>query len=283
MFALGFLLPLVLDFVRVSSTCSGALKRNSLTSTGVLLQSNDGHASLATWGAPINTSTSFTSLAHGYQCVCAIDTSGAMSCFGISCPTPPAGLSWSKVTVASTQACGITTAGSLRCWGTVLPNVPVGLTWKTISLTEKLACGIQSDGSLNCFGDATVAGIGATLAAAPPNLGRAPWLDVAVARTYVPCALDYLGAIVCWGGSPVISPSISSRSWTRITVGSGAAILPYCVFDAKQRSACFGDSGFGIPTPLQTVPLSDAPIIYNMILGVTLTGDVSQYTSCGAS
>lgn len=250
-----FLLVWTMSSIADNANCPRTLKRNSLTSSGVILQGPQGQASLAVWGAPINTSTFFVSAISGCGGACAIDSFGRITCVGSGATVPPTGVIWQAMAMSAsgTTACGIATTGTLYCWGSVsLPNIPIGLSWKYIALNDGVLCGVQTTGELLCFGDETNAAVALVISSCPTAASFAPWRGVALgsgSNPYLPvaCAIDVSGRVNCWGyASFVVPPSITSRSWASISYAGeqGGTFAGFCVISALQEMACFSPSLF---------------------------------------
>ncbi len=156
--------------------------------TGELVQVGD--SELCTLGADRTISCNgsavgsggWETLSVGAAHACAIDTSGALSCWGdndsgqlgdgttSSSQTPVAvGAGFAQVSAGAAQTCAIDTAGALSCWGandsgqigdgTTDPRpspVPVGSVaaeWLLIRTGGASSCGAQTDGTVWCWGN----------------------------------------------------------------------------------------------------------------------------------
>lgn len=133
-------------------------------------------------------------------------------------PIPRPGAAWQSVSTGSSTACAIDTDGALYCWGdneegqtghgirefSVAAPTRVGAaTWSSVHVSQGHACGLQTDGSLWCWGRNTSSELGlgpgsAMQHRAPQRVGAAVWtaLDTSPIGG---CAQPGDGTLHCWG------------------------------------------------------------------------------------
>src|SRR5439155_18253311 len=119
----------------------------------------------------------FASVSAGAAFTCALETSGAVSCWGAqnvgqlgngvfatranrAAPSRVAGgLKFTAVTTGFDHACGIAVGGAAYCWGAGTYGgsstpVPVGtdLTFTALSAGNRYTCGVATSGAAYCWG-----------------------------------------------------------------------------------------------------------------------------------
>ncbi len=135
----------------------------------------------------------YVDLACGQTHCCAIDSDGAMSCWGSNgLNDSPSGL-WSAVAAGMVVSCGLDQEGVASCWGNsdlYTPELSDGSVMIDIACGTRHCCGLQEDGSATCWGDDSVGGqLGAPA-------GSFASLETG---TYHSCALTGAGKVSCWG------------------------------------------------------------------------------------
>lgn len=145
------------------------------------------------WGGGASGETSppagaFAVLAMGRDDGCAIDTVGALRCWGAGLGEPPAG-AFVDVAVGFDSACAVQQDGQLACWGAPV-EAPGGGGFVAVSGTYLHFCALDADGRAACFGADTA---GET--AAPD----APLREVS-AGWGMSCGIGAEdGRVTCWG------------------------------------------------------------------------------------
>jgi alpha-tubulin suppressor-like RCC1 family protein len=177
-------------------------------------------------GPSVPPSNDWVSLGLGIAHTCAVDTHGALYCWGSSSVTGSStpvltpervgvDTDWASVVAGNDFSCALKTDGSLYCWGVVGRNSPVQTgysvptqlgtdrDWQSISANSGThACGLKTDGSLYCWGDNVLGqfGDGTQVASATPvHVGEDhDWQSVSVSGFHT-CGLKTDGSLYCWG------------------------------------------------------------------------------------
>jgi hypothetical protein len=178
-------------------------------------------------------------LTSGDAHACALGASGAVTCWGASGHTPPAGLRAKRI-ASSTFDCAIAADDRVVCWGPGAPTPPAGLRARRIATgghyegRDLFACAVDLDDKVVCWG----AGRGA----APPAglIAR----DVAAAASAA-CALRADGTVACWG--TISAPQGLETRALLMTYLTAAAVTP------EGKLTFWGDLRDGKGTPPQTV------------------------------
>lgn len=178
---------------------------------------------------------------------------------------------WKALALGDHQSCALQKDSSLWCWGSnedqqlgdgtsvnrPSPTQVAGAgAWASVATGYYHSCGVQLDGTLWCWGnnDSAQLGNGAAGASAsvPVRVGdRSDWTEVSAGINYT-CALNFEGAIWCWGGldgprfadSPVRSAAptlLDNGPWKAVACGSGHL----CAVDVEGRLACMGGNAQG--------------------------------------
>ncbi len=180
----------------------------------------------------LSLSSGVADVALGAHHVCALHTSGAVSCWGddeqgqlgdgmnvsTSTPHPPGGLS-SSVAIAAGAAhtCAVTTGGGVWCWGantsgqlgdsstvatSALPVAVTGLSSGVASVVagESFTCALTHLGQVQCWGDGSNGQLGGPATSDAPVAIALPATIVAIAAgARHACGLTQAGSVLCWG------------------------------------------------------------------------------------
>ena len=179
------------------------------------------------------------SVAIGSDTACAVDTAGALSCWGaveLSLPGPVSG-----VVAGAGYACAVGTSGALTCLGddalTVVRDAP-STTFAQVSAGPTHACGRTSSGRVSCWGEdfdgATAVPDGTTYQA------------VAVGDAFT-CAIDAEHEAVCWGRSGDGQTAPPDDLGPVVAIGAGRAHACATTWDA--RRVCWGRDDAGQSSP----------------------------------
>jgi len=185
----------------------------------------------------VGSSPHWSAVSAGAESTCAIDSDGALWCWGLnsvgqvgrgdrvdsSVPVlvdgprhgTPLKQTWIEVAVGEDFACGRTADRSLYCWGNLTPGgtasslalVPTYVDGGFVSLSAGFhhACGMRSDRSLWCFGSNSHGqlGIGSNASSGWVPQPVAPgktWLSASAAWVNT-CAVDSADVAFCWGSN----------------------------------------------------------------------------------
>ena len=204
----------------------------------------------------VGKATDWVQVATGWIHTCAVNTSGAMYCWGNNSTgqlgAPVKGMAtspvlvnkdtdWTRIAAGYGHTCAIKKAGSMYCWGfnadgqlgissTTSQSSPmlVGrLTdWTDVSATYNNTCGIRSSGVLMCWGDNGYGQVGDGSGkdrTAPVALSGA-WDSVSSGPGHT-CGINTSGALYCWGlnsDGQIGDASTTSRT-TPTRVGSASS------------------------------------------------------------
>ncbi|WP_157370730.1 RCC1 domain-containing protein [Vulgatibacter incomptus] len=151
------------------------------------IDANDG--GLLCWGEAGLTSApagAFTQVSSRGPNVCALDSTGAATCWGSS-PWQMTGL-YQQIALGLDFACGLDLAGEIECEGALTTtDVPAG-SYVFIDAGDRHACGVRLDGTAACWGDSR----GGT---PPPNSTFAR-VSAGVLHS---CGVRTDGKLDCWG------------------------------------------------------------------------------------
>ncbi len=178
-------------------------------------------------------STAWTLVKAGRSASCGLDQDGEARCLHdgpFAIPAPPPG-PFVDLAVAFGTACAIDTTGAIQCWGCDFVDdmcqPPTGNDFVKIEAEESSVCALRSDGSAECWGvvyggpgrgpwsdfDPAVTGFtGLSTTGQVVGSGEAPGLpgsgytELGAGRSFV-CALDGAGDTVCSQFSPSAIPT----------------------------------------------------------------------------
>ncbi|MEP6690581.1 MAG: hypothetical protein ABJD07_05455 [Gemmatimonadaceae bacterium] len=211
----------------------------------------------------------FTQVAVGLDGACAIDFTGAVSCWGTASPDVgtignyvklvevPPGVTFSQLSVGWFVACGLTPAGKAYCWGnnqngmlgsgslarsSVAVPVAGGLTFTSISTSRTHSCALDVSGQAYCWGWNSSGQLGNgrsgvnEFSDVPMPVASALRFTRISAGDSHTCALDAAGGGYCWGSgtSGEIGNRSSSDQLTPVPVEGG----PYLSIVASSQASC---------------------------------------------
>jgi len=206
----------------------------------------------------------WVSLSAGASHACAIDTLGAIDCWGSDSQgqaTPPSG-AFKEISVAGNQSCGIDTNDAISCWGATerlgSATEPTS-TFSVVDLGDWHACAIDLNGSIECWG--TDMGDGNI---SPPT-GTYTQLSVGARHT---CAVDSSGLVACWGDNSYAQSSPPTDTFIAVSAGSWFT----CGIRSDQSIDCWGDNAD------HAAPAADSN---DAITGSFQVISAGSYQSCG--
>ena len=180
-------------------------------------------------------SSGVTNIGIGYNFTCAINSSGAVLCWGRNgngqlgngsrqnslSPVFPTGLASGvrSLSVGSAHACAVTQSGSAKCWGAgaagrlgngytndqTSPVQVSGLTSgvSSIAVGAANACAITTAGAVKCWGNNTYGAVGdgtTTDRTSPVSVyGLSSGVKSIDVGSHIGCAITTAGAAKCWG------------------------------------------------------------------------------------
>ncbi len=247
----------------------------------------------------------FTAISIGATSSCAVDTSGAIDCWGadpLAGRSPLVGL-FSDVSVSGgggtapvegTHGCARRVDGTLTCWGYEGAGQAVAPTgvFRQVSVGLIHTCAIQLP-YLNvvCWGDRgsgetnppnrqfneVAAGFGFSCGVevgGAASLGRYRQIGVGLAHTCAITSPD--GSILCWGANTwgESSPP-AGGGYRQVTVGdsAGGGGAHSCALASDSHVICWGDHSFGKCTP-PDARFWSIDAAENYTCGVSTTGQV---------
>lgn len=167
---------------------------------------------------------------------CALNISGDVYCLGGGIATPYlTGQALSSLAAGTDFACGRLPSGAGLCWGynhsgqlgdgTVVPGAtgPVMVTgghdFQAISAGGFQGCGLDAAGQAWCWGNNTTGGIGDSTFTTPRPIptavaGGLQFNQIDVGGAYATgrgCGITPVGALWCWGNSPLGDGSVTSK------------------------------------------------------------------------
>lgn len=204
---------------------------------------------------PISLQTAeVAAVAVGQFHACALDTFGAVACWGSvtqkDVPSLPNGTSWAAISCGGPSACGITSCGALQCWynpdeaygdkppGTNAPTLN-STYWVSISVGGTLACGIDSAAQMHCWAIGQ-AGTSLTWAAESGST----WRAVAAGLEHA-CGINGTGSMICaptFAASGQNTPPALPAGLTWAAVAAGT--FHTCGIDSEGGMHCFGSAEY---------------------------------------
>lgn len=179
----------------------------------------------------VNVNGSYMQVTAGGLHSCGITTTRQLFCWGDNAHgqlgKPGSGLvqvsamTWLEVAAGDAHTCAIDTAHELYCWGlnydgqlgdgsNTMRTTPMHIGsdhWLRVATGEHHTCAIRDDGTVWCWGRNLRGELGddTLVPRTSPGLvklgsGARPLVDV-MAGSDSSCAIDDLGAVVCWGGN----------------------------------------------------------------------------------
>ncbi|MCA8836463.1 MAG: hypothetical protein K8963_01230, partial [Proteobacteria bacterium] len=177
--------------------------------------------------------TDWTQVSGGSSHTCAINTAGALYCWGNgntgrlglndtdSRDTPTKvgdATNWTQVSAGSSHTCAVNTAGELYCWGGGFAGrlglndandrrIPTKVTtpvtnWTQVNAGDGHTCAINTTGELYCWGRGFAGRLGlndANNRMTPTKVGNATnWTQVNATVEHT-CAINTAGELYCWG------------------------------------------------------------------------------------
>ncbi|MCY3925046.1 MAG: RCC1 domain-containing protein [bacterium] len=175
------------------------------------------------------TTKRYTAITVGFDLVCALDSDGAITCWGddgSEVTDAPTGHGYTAITTGGgrnllpapieglegySHSCALDRDGAITCWGDTA-------TWCE-----------QDEGRVTCSGSETSAGTNAPTGRGYTAIATGP---------YHSCALDSNGAITCWGDDhSVVTDAPTGGGYTAIATGTAYHV---CALDRDGTITCWG-------------------------------------------
>jgi alpha-tubulin suppressor-like RCC1 family protein len=224
----------------------------------------------------------FIAVSASHRHSCAIETEGALFCWGDNTlgqlginSSAPAALvptavfaaqAWRQVSAGVEHTCAVDVFDEAYCWGSgsdgklgnggqasVRVPVPVsgGLAWRAVSAGGALTCGVTRAGVPYCWGSNLVGGLGnpaTTLSVVPQAVQVAAgdtYRDIAAGESLA-CAVTATAGGRCWGNNPTGQLGIGTVN-NALTPQAVSGALSWAVIAAAAESSFLGH-GCGVTT-----------------------------------
>ena len=188
--------------------------------------------------------TTFTRLDAGGWKTCALDTAGAIACWGWMpyYSNPPLNFGYTDVSAGLFHGCALDASGSVECWGLsgngqTTPPTSVGSGNIALSLGAYHSCVLDSAGAVECWGPSP----GEThyhsqVTNAPTGSG---YTTLVSGYNHTTCVLDAAGNMECWGedASGIVTNTPTTSGWTGVAPGS----IHICALDSVGAIDCWGN------------------------------------------
>jgi hypothetical protein len=193
---------------------------------------------LTCWGAQAATAADVREAGVGVGFVCWLKVDGSLGCDG-AIDAPPAGLTFTALTVGAQHACALDMSGAASCWGVAAngrTTPPAGGVYSALYAGGRHTCGAKvADGTLECWGDNSDGQLNA-----PAN---AVFTQVSAGADFT-CGRFMDGKLRCWGRA-LLRDATPPGEYDMLNAGSGHA----CARRVNREVLCWGDEDDGRATP----------------------------------
>jgi hypothetical protein len=209
--------------------------------------------------APLFTGKTFTAVSAGRYHSCALDSAGALYCWGGDYGVPGASTNvipgtYKALSASQDLVCALDMAGTAQCWSTGATagflNGSYGGPYTTISGHFLMACGARADGSAYCWGDNRNCTLGngtsGTIETTPQQVLLPNGTLVADIKTgcFSGAALTTTGAVYGWNTNattPALVAGIPPMASISVSQGGGYT----CALSTAGERWCWGTNQSG--------------------------------------
>ena len=228
---------------------------------------------------PFGDTSTYSSIAAGWNHVCAVRLDGVVECRGADAhgeTYPPTG-QFTTVAAGYEGTCGRRTTGDWECWGFdpafsdwTRPggaDWPAGVTLLNLSIGRRGICGLDSAGTPSCW-----AGYASAIES-PPAQVSLDGLSVGVGAV---CGVETATSnVVCWGNNSVSQQSVPAGTWSSVSFSVGTP----CGVRTDGSITCWGDDS---PRFMEEPPAGrdfvDVEVKGDHICGLHQAGEISCFS-----
>lgn len=189
-------------------------------------------------------------IATGSEHTCAVDPTGALSCWGRDdhgqVSLAPTSGTFTTVSAGVNHTCALATDASISCWGSdsagLVSNAPHTGDYAAIDAGNSHSCALTTDGAVTCWGSDLVGSVSGA-----PRTGT--YTAVTAGATHS-CAISSTGSVRCWGYDVDGSVADTPTDGTYIAVAAGSSHT--CAITTAGALRCWGYGSFGQVTDAPT-------------------------------
>lgn len=182
-------------------------------------------------------------LAAGSEHTCAIDPTGALSCWGRDdhgqVGDAPTSGTFTAVSAGADHSCALAADASITCWGGdsegQVSDAPSAGAYAAIDAGSSHSCALATSGAVTCWGWDVVGSVSGA-----PRTGT--YTAVTAGATHS-CAITSAGSLRCWGYDVDGSVADTPTGGSYIVVAAGASHT--CAITTDGALDCWGYGSFG--------------------------------------